>query len=665
MTDPLVLTRRQLLCAGLVAGVTLPLLPLGSAAPTAFASDPRATVTDLGPGVQTFTMMSSVMVGDTVYMSTRNVEPMKVAAFHVPSGTVTGVTDVYGESTQAMAADPSGRYLYGCVRITFGDNTTPVARLFRIDLQAHGLPVEPLGDIDDFIPLTMSVAPDGVVFFAGRHRAPRLYEYTPSSATLREVVTPDPDAQYGRSLLATETEVFFGLRGTNPANGAAAARLYRVDRVSGEATSILPREFARTSEVRDILLHDGMLVIVNGSLGAIMNAADSTDYRMLRSPLNLGKLPVALGDRYYFAGSRELVEYDPASGAFRDVSALDVDQGTIWGLFPHDGRLLVVSAYGVVFAVDPMTRESTAVDLVAAGAPVGVQLAMSIASAAGAVYVGGTNAIAHHELATGATQNIYASGEAKDIVAFPDRIFTGQYSGWGVMGRQSDDPLSLRLLAALPTAQNRPHDLLWDESRARLFVGSGSDANIFGALSIFDPATSALEFVLEDPFGDGRQQVRSMTRRDGVLFLGGESAQGSQVMAWDIDRRQELWRVTLDPAPRAVCGLAIHGHTLYALGHSGSLSVIDLRGGRGRVVQTTLYPELVPDWGSLTFHRGRVYGVSSAALFRIDHKTHAPLTLVNDLAAEWYGVPRVAIDEPTGDFFGIRGRNLVRIEVRG
>ncbi|MFS0910561.1 hypothetical protein AB3M89_02135 [Microbacterium sp. 179-I 3D2 NHS] len=654
-------SRRQVLAAGLVAGATLPLLG-GSGALAAPA--PRVGVTDLGPGVQTFTMMSSAMADGTIYMSTRNVEPMKVVGYHVATRSITSVTDVFGESTQAMAVEPTGRYLYGCVRINFGDNVTPVSRLLRIDLTASGRPMEPLVEIDGLIPFAMSIAPDGTVYFAGRQKAPRLYAYTPSTGALSEVVTPDPDAQYGRSLLATDDAVYFGLRGTNPSTGAAAARLYRVERATGAATSILPAELARTSEIRDMLLHEGTLVLVNGSVGALVDEADPSTYTVLRSPLNLGKLPVPLNGRYYFAGSRGVAEYDPVARTYRSISAPDADYGGIWGLFPSDGRLLVVSAYGLVFELDPATLASEAVDLVALGAPVGTQLAMSVATAAGSVYVGGTNAIGRHDLATGAVRNINASGEAKDIVALPDRVYTGQYSGWGVMGYSPGGPDALTLLAALPAAQNRPHDLLWDAERGRLYVGSGSDANVFGALSVFDPATGTIEYALEDPFGDGRQQVRCLARREGVLFLGGESTAGAQVMAWDIGTRSELWRVSLDPAPSAVCGLAIHGHTLYALGHSGSLTVIDLRGASGRVVRTTLHPALVPDWGSLTVRGGKVYGVSKAAFFRIDHRTHVPLVLVDGLGAEWYGVPRVAVAEDDS-FYGIRQRNLVRITVQG
>lgn len=656
-------TRRQVLQTGAVAGLSLTLL---SSSQSAFAAPPgpRVSVTDLGPGVQTFTMMSSVMVGDTVYMSTRNVEPMKVAAYHVPTRTITSVTDVFGESTQAMAADPTGRYLYGCVRINFGDNVTPVSRMFRIDLTAPGRPMEALAEVDGFIPLAMTVSPDGIVYFTGRQPQPRVYEYDPATATLREFATPDPTAQYGRSILATESTVYYGLRGTHPTTGATVAGMYSIDRATGVSTSILPAELARTAEIRDLHIVDDTLVLVNGSIGALLDIDDPKKYTVLRSPMNLGKLPVSLNGKLYFAGSRELVEYDPATRVFRDVSDASIDTGTLWGLFPYEGRLVLVSAYGLVFEVDPTTLAAERIDLMAAGAPVGSQLAMSVATMGGVTYVGGTNAIAKHDLATGAVRNIYASGEAKDIVGVEGLIYTSQYSSWGVMRHDPNGPDALTLLAPLASGQNRPHDLLWDEERRRLYVGSGSDANKYGALSIFDPATGEIEFALEDPFGDGVQQVRCLARRDSTLFLGGESPAGSQIMAWDLVTRTELWRLDLSPAPRAVCGLAVSGHHLYALGHSGGLFVIDLRGDTGRLVRATVDADLVPDWGSLTVRGGRVYGVSRAAFFRIDPKTHRPVVLVPDLNADWYGVPRVAVDD-NDDFYGIQGRNLVRISVRG
>ena len=72
------------------------------------------------------------------------------------------------------------------------------------------------------------------------------------------------------------------------------------------------------------------------------------------------------------------------------------------------------------------------------------------------------------------------------------------------------------------------------------------------------------------------------------------------------------------------------------------------------------HPALMPNWGSLSVIQGRVYGITSAAFFRIGQSTFAPEVLVDGLAADWYGVPRVAVDEGK-QVYAIKGRNLVRM----
>lgn len=81
--------------------------------------------------------------------------------------------------------------------------------------------MEPLADIDGLNPYTMAAAPDGTIYFAGREAGPQLHEYDPSTGSARAVVTPAPDAQWGRCLVATRTTVYLRLRGTVPATGAA------------------------------------------------------------------------------------------------------------------------------------------------------------------------------------------------------------------------------------------------------------------------------------------------------------------------------------------------------------------------------------------------------------------------------------------------------------
>lgn len=655
MSELPALTRRQLLQAGLIGGLGLAIA--GAGAP-AFAGRRGVTVTDLGVGVETFTMFATASDGETVYLSSRNVEPMQVVAFHVPTATITSVTDVYGESTQALAVEPNGRYVYGCVRINFGDNVVPVSRLFRIDMQTPSAPVlESLHEIEGLIPFSMTVSPDGVVFFTGRGTRQGVQEYDPATGALRVLANPDPTAQYGRSVAATETTVYFGLRGVHPTTGATVAGLYAVDRATGQSQSILPAGLARAPEVRDISVVGEQLVVVNGSIGAIIDIADPQSHTLLRAPLNIGRSPLALGGRIYFFGNGGIAEYDPATKQFRQVVALDT-LGTIFGIHAIGDEIAIASAYGLVAVLEPLSGAMQTHDLVALGAPTGPQLAMSIAHGAGAVFVGGTHTIARHDVRSGAVENLLASGEAKDMMLLDERLYTCQYSNWGVMGFDpSVDDRYLRQLATAPDGQNRPHDLLWDGDRQRFYIGSGSDAKFYGAVWVFDPATGAIESYFPNPFGDN-QQVRTLARDGSTLFLGGEKAGASQIMAWSLDTQSELWRISLDPAPRAICGLVVQGGRLYALGHSGAIVVIDI--ATQRILSQVSRPDLIPDWGSLTVRGGRVYGVSAATFFRLDRRTFEPEVLVGDLAADWYGVPRVAVHG--NRFYAIRGRNLIRID---
>ncbi|WP_038462601.1 PQQ-binding-like beta-propeller repeat protein [Arthrobacter sp. PAMC 25486] len=654
MDNDLSLNRRRLLQLGVAGGAGLFLAGTGTALAAEAEGASPLHITDMGSGIEIFTMMSSVMVGDTVYLATRNIEPMQVVGFHLPSRTVTSVTDVFGESTQALAVDPTGQYIYGCVRVGGGIG----ARLFRIDLQAPGLPMEALVDVADLEPFTMAISPDGVVFLGGRETGPKVRQYDPRTGVLSTLAMPDPSGQYGRSLLATRETVYFGLRARHPETGAAAAGLYSIDRSTGVSTSILPPELAKTSEIRDITLVEDQLVLVNGSIGAIMEVADPAAYQVLRSPINMGKLPREMNGLIYFAGAAGVVEYNPGTEKFRTVNDPSVVLGAVWGLFPYEGKLLVISAFGLVVEIEPETSVTVVHDLIQLGAPVGPQLAMSIAVGGGSAYVGGTNAIARHDLSSGEVRNIIGTDEAKDMLMAGGVLYTAQYSGKGIMAFDPAQPeKGLHLLSALPQGQNRPHDVLWDPQRARLYFGSGSDANVYGALTVFDPAKAVIESFHADPFGD-KQQVRTIAQQGSTLFLGGEAVGRSQVLAWDLNTQSELWRLSFDSAPDAVCGLVVDGGRLYVLGYKGKLHVVDI--AARAVVHSAAFPQLMRNWGSLSVINGEVYGVTSDAFFRLDKSTLVPEVLVAELAADWFGVPRVAVDE-ANQVYAIKGRNLIRI----
>ena len=109
---------------------------------------PKTKITDLGPGLVQFALMSSVLVGDVIYIGTRNTLPTRVVAYHVPTRKVIGQqTDLTtGYAIQAIAADPTGRYLYAGVLQKSGG---PQANLHRWDLSTPDQPAVPIGRIGD------------------------------------------------------------------------------------------------------------------------------------------------------------------------------------------------------------------------------------------------------------------------------------------------------------------------------------------------------------------------------------------------------------------------------------------------------------------------------------------------------------------------------------
>ena len=95
MPNPPTLSRRHVLQAGGAAGLAAA-LGLSASGPAAAKSSTAQTappkIVDLGPAVVQFSLMSSVLVGDIVYIGSRNLDPVRIVAFHVPTGKVVGET---------------------------------------------------------------------------------------------------------------------------------------------------------------------------------------------------------------------------------------------------------------------------------------------------------------------------------------------------------------------------------------------------------------------------------------------------------------------------------------------------------------------------------------------------------------------------------------------
>ncbi|TAP43295.1 hypothetical protein [Arthrobacter sp. S39] len=656
------INRRQLLQAGGVGGLAAALAAMSPGAAQAAPKQQAAggpIITDLGPAVVQFSLMSSLLVGDTVYIGSRNLNPVRIIGFHLPTQTITSRTDLgSGYSIQALAADATGQYLYAGV---LRDGIDGKPNIYRWDLGTPDQPAIGVGETGDRDIRSLAVAPDGKVYAAGgglTTNAPALWEYDPATNATTSWGVPDPGATIAQSVAATASTVYFGTGSTlGGGNGSSPARLFAFDRTTKTSTNILPADVATGVSVTSLSVLDGQLGVgVKGpGKSVLINLADHSKYTIIPKT---GVMFRQLGNQVFFVKEPGVWAYNITTKKITQILTEDV--GAMWGLDVHGTKAVTVSSYDVI-EINPATATAVKYDLTEAGAPGGPQLCMGLAAGAGDVYVGGTGTIARHQLASGQVSYLRATGEAKDAVVVGGVLYTGQYNSRGIYAY---DPTTGQLpfqVAALPAGQNRPLDVCWDAVNGLVIAGAQNDTGGGGCFAAYNPVTSQVTTKV-NPI-DSLQMVRAVATKDGVAYLGGDniyaSGPRSTVVAWDPVANQELWRI--DPGQsEGIAALAIQGRYLYGMSRrAAGLFVIDL--DTRQLVHTGDLSGVCTDFGALTVSRGIVYGVSDTTVFRIDPITFAVSVVVAGINGGWYSGPHIAADED-GLLYTTRGTNLVRID---
>ncbi|RJG27485.1 outer membrane protein assembly factor BamB family protein [Massilia cavernae] len=668
MTDSTIHRRTLLRAAGASAAIAATgALSLGAAC--AWAASPEARgpeILDLGPAVRQFSLMSGVMIGDTVYIGSRNVEPPRIIAFHVPSGRVTARTDLAGgHSIQAIAADPSGKYVYaGVLQKDHGPN------LFRWDVSNPQMPAVTLGKTGDPNLRAITVAPDGRVYAAGTTQGkdipgPALWEYDPATGAIRSLGVPNPAANTPvgiRSVAATATTVFIGTGLMIDGTAATRAALFAYDRASGKFTNITPKEMLEGSSVRWVkLVGDRLVAGASGSSAiAAIRLDNLASYQIAKSTDDTAKAFARIGDRIIYAGGSGLRAYDFATNTIARVNTNGLELGEVWNIAERAGRAIVTSAYGFVAEIDLATGKSTVFDLVERGAQADPQAVMGIAASAGVVYVGGTGTIAKHDTRRGTVEYLRAPGEAKDAIIVDGDLITGQYSGEGIWRYDPRSGRPIAQAAKFPAAQNRPLDVCWDAAHQLALFAVQSDGAGGGAFWTYDPkGKQSRSFV--NPI-DRAQMVRAVATREGVAFLGGDNvlATGPRgtIVAFDPKAGKELWRLETNLGA-GIGSLAIQGQHLYGIARNGTAFVVDV------LLRTMVHKadirKLAHGFSALVTNLGIVYGVSDTSVFKFDPTTFAATAVVEGINGGWYSGSHITNDEQ-GYLYTMRGRNLVRIK---
>ncbi|MFE6868214.1 PQQ-binding-like beta-propeller repeat protein [Kitasatospora sp. NPDC057692] len=666
-------SRRQLLRgAGSVTALTA-LAAVGAPPASAASGRPSGTprVTGLGPGNADFPLMSATLIGETLWIGSRNLAPAKVVGHHLPTGRVTRTAILpTGNFVQGSAAHGGVLYL----GVTDAPKAVNLYRLDPADGSVRGLANVPGADVRD-----VAVAPDGTVFATGRQKGraagPGLYAYDPGTGALTEVASPAPNATQGRAVEATATHAYLGV-GSNLAGGGGAtlASLFAVERATGRVTDITPPELAADTIVRQITaLGDDLLAVSTEGRPAHVAFLDPATHTVLRSFAVPGTKSVTnfqrLGDTVWFTSTEHGTVWRHRLGTDSvEAFAVPVPDGNSWGLGRIGDTLAGVTEGGTAWTLSTTTGAVTTTDLVSAGAPAEAQLGMSLAARYGRVYVGGNGSVALHDLNAGTVRKLPVPGEAKDTVVLDDgTLYLGVYSSQGIWRyRPWADEVPVQE-ARLPQEQNRPQAVRWDEEHRLLLLGVQADTTGGGSFVTYRPG-SGQPAVHVDPLGP-EQLVRAVAAGRGQAFLGGDNAKATgprgDLAAWDPVAGRELWRTATDFGS-GVSSLVVHGHRLFGITVNGQAFAADLRTarpGRAPVIDTRADLRAITSANPrLLVARGRLYGISERTLFRLDPATLAATVLVQ-VDAEWYSGARVAADED-GVLYTLRGRELIAVRDR-
>ncbi|WP_435742983.1 hypothetical protein [Microbacterium sp. PMB16] len=622
------------------------------------------TITEIGPGILQYSLMSGVLLDGISYIGSRNLEPTGILAFDVASGKVVHSTTLAtGHSIQALAVDPVRKILYAGIlqKAASSDN------LYRWDLADLSAPAVPIGKIGDRDVRDLAVSPDGTVFAVGGggSNAPALWQYTPSTGAITSLGVPDAKATLARAVAATDKTVYFGAGSTlGGGSGTSRAALFAYDRAGATFTDITPSEMVGDPSIRELAIDgDRLLVSTAGSTEPSKLAAISlTDHASYDLATAIGKtaksFAVVSGD-VYCANEAGVQRWTPGSATVEQLP-LAIDLGEIWGLDAHEGGLVAVSGYGFVATIGSAGDVRGEYDLGEAGAPISAQTCMGIAVGAGFAYVGGNGGIARHDLRRGGVTNLRAPGEAKDAEVIRGVLYTGQYSSQGIWSYDPRSGKPIRRVASFPSAQNRPLDTHWDDCNKLLLVAAQADTEGGGSVWTYDPRRGSSTHAI-NPI-DEVQLVRAVVSVDGIAYLGGDNAQKTgprgTVVAWDPIARRELWRIETGK-PNGIAALAVHGRYLFALTIKGALVVIDRQ--RKTIVHTGDLSSIVPGFAALKAARGVIYGVSDTTLFRVDPRTFEVTTVVAAINGGWYSGPHLNVDED-GAIYTLRGRTLVKVD---
>lgn len=618
-----------------------------------------------GPASLDATIQAAEIIGNTLYVVSRNVRPARLGVFDLETQDLVGhheLPDGTGGSHAAITSSGSELYF----------STFRSRNLYHFDTETSSLEIiREVPGSSEAPPFALTAADDGTVFIGTRDA--ELFSYQPDRDEFDKLTSIPNDLPVVR-IESHEGTVF--------TSAGPPAVCFAIDAESGAADAISVPELDDERILKWIDVSEDWLVLGStpSALVTIIDRTNFDQYRLILPEPETGKTIQGLrivGDAAYFHvltftdRGRQIPLYrlDLETESITNLCTLPGRTNPV-GLFYRDRPLVIPKQSLSQGRGDPIVHRSQGgegadiVDLQAGGFPPRPEPPQSLTIRERKPIVGGHAKLSFHELETDTHWAVGMTGEPKAVTVTTDALYIASYPG-ALIQRYDFNEEEPTVVKQIGAEQNRPRDIAFHQQRETIFVGTHPvEGFLGGALAEYSPGTDSI--TVDRPIIENHS-VSTVLPAGNQLIIGTEIPTGHQyrstdlpdsavLTGWDPDDRTTTWELTPVAGASTFRSLCFLDGLVYGLCPDGTIFEVD---PSQPTVNRTL--SVTESDGSLVVLNDQLYGVNTSNLYRVDRREWTTTTLVTDLNGHWFNWPMVTTNGE--GLFTLRETDLIEIRI--
>lgn len=401
----------------------------------------------------------------------------------------------------------------------------------------------------------------------------KVFEYNITTGEFRNYGVVDDGQNYIRGIAVDNQYIYASL--------GATAKLFRIDRATGEKTEIhVPGYSGTTGIMADVYVHGGKLFVSVSTVNIVVMDLETLEVEASFQQSAMISEPAPYNPNLiYFKYLTKFYQYDiaakavtevvlpfpvPDTGRVKDFAWIQMNSGEKAG----QTVLAMLTQYGEYILIDPTDKWMQFIELEIDAQPVNVQSMET--GFDGRLYLGGyqRGMSVYNPVTSTIDVSISSFAQPEGIGFLNNKVYYGTYVSAIMYSYDPTKEVELNINPKLEfdtQHQDRPFAITSGENK--LFVGTVADYGFLeGALLIYDEAANTwtqYDHVIEN------QSIISLAYKDGLLY-GSTSVWGglgvdpsepeAKMFVWDVAQGKKMDEFTLDDllideTPRMIGGL--------------------------------------------------------------------------------------------------------------